>query len=70
MHPHIVYATSRQSHYILSWDVRGDTSTPLQKYDRPGLTNQRLGFDLDLYGKTMVAGDQASGPVKVYSGRS
>lgn len=58
MQPHIVYATSRQSDCILGWDIRGDTSIPLQAFERPGLTNQRLSFDLDVYGTTMVTGDK------------
>ncbi|KAF8518200.1 WD40-repeat-containing domain protein [Gautieria morchelliformis] len=58
MQPHIVYATSRQSNTILGWDIRGDTSIPLKKFERPGLTNQRLSFDLDMYGSALVTGDQ------------
>lgn len=57
MQPHLVYATSRQSNHILLWDIRGDTSGPLHKFERSGLTNQRLNFDLDIYGTTLVTGD-------------
>ncbi|KAF8583854.1 hypothetical protein K439DRAFT_1617196 [Ramaria rubella] len=58
MQPHILYATSRQTNSILSWDIRGHTSTPLQEFERFGLTNQRLSFDVDAYGTTMVTGDK------------
>ncbi|KIJ51341.1 hypothetical protein M422DRAFT_43897 [Sphaerobolus stellatus SS14] len=58
MQPHLVYATSRQSNSILSWDIRGDTSYPLQRFERRGMTNQRLNFDLDVFGTTLVTGDQ------------
>jgi len=57
MQPHLVYATSRQSNHILLWDIRGNTSAPLHKFERSGLTNQRLNFDLDIYGTTLVTGD-------------
>jgi hypothetical protein len=69
MQPHIVYATSRQTNFILGWDIRGDTSAPLQKFERPGLTNQRLSFDLDVYGKTLVTGDQVSIALQLFTSR-
>ena len=62
MQPHMVYAASRQSNSIQGWDLRGDTSTPLHLFPRPGLTNQRLAFDVDVYGTTMATGDKVCEP--------
>lgn len=66
MQPHMLYATSRQTDSILGWDIRGDTSIPLQEFERPGLTNQRLNFDVDLYGTTMVTGDKVREIAKAF----
>lgn len=58
MAPHLVYASSRQSNHILCWDIRGDTTSPTKTYVRSGLTNQRISFDIDLYGGLLVTGDK------------
>jgi len=60
MQPNMVYATSRQSNSILSWDIRGDTTYPLHTFERAGLTNQRINFDIDLYGSCLITGDKVS----------
>jgi len=60
MQPNMVYATSRQTNSILSWDIRGDTSSPLQRFERHGMTNQRINFDLDIYGSSLITGDTVS----------
>ncbi|EIM80740.1 WD40 repeat-like protein [Stereum hirsutum FP-91666 SS1] len=69
--PHILYASFRRHTSIYAWDLRGDTFTPVQVFDRSacasatGLataarksedTNQRLKFDVDIGGKWMSTG--------------
>ncbi|KAF8526025.1 WD40 repeat-like protein [Hysterangium stoloniferum] len=58
MAPHLVYASSRQSNHISCWDIRGDTTSPIKKYVRSGLTNQRISFDIDVCGGLLVTGDK------------
>ncbi|KAG8709916.1 hypothetical protein FRC11_005044 [Ceratobasidium sp. 423] len=55
---HIVYAAFRQTPTIARWDLR-NPSEPDVLYNR-GLvsTNQRLGFDVSLDGRWVIAGDE------------
>ncbi|KDQ12768.1 hypothetical protein BOTBODRAFT_134321 [Botryobasidium botryosum FD-172 SS1] len=64
--PHIVYAASRRSSVIQSWDLRNPDCV-MQEYDRggAGTTNQRLRFDLDFSGKVLGFGNQ-DGEVSLY----
>lgn len=62
MKPHLLYASFRRRDEIYSWDLRGNTVTPLQTFrcdDGSRLeTNQKMYFDIDLGGKLMGVGDQ------------
>jgi telomerase Cajal body protein 1 len=61
---HILYASFRRRDEIYSWDLRGNTVTPLQTFRRDNgsrlETNQKMKFDIDLGGNLMGAGDQVS----------
>ncbi|KAI0250071.1 WD40-repeat-containing domain protein [Lactifluus subvellereus] len=67
--PHLLYASFRRRNEMCSWDLRGNTVTPLQTFrcdDGSRLeTNQRRYFDIDLGGKLMGVGDQ-SGNITVF----
>jgi hypothetical protein len=69
----MLYASFRRHGYIYSWDLRGDVSSPIQRFCRTktynGLedsparkpaveTNQRLRFDIDIGGNWLAMGDQ------------
>jgi telomerase Cajal body protein 1 len=71
--PYMLYASFRRHGYIYSWDLRGDVSSPIQRFRRTktynGLedsparkpaveTNQRLRFDIDIGGNWLAMGDQ------------
>ena len=61
--PSILYASFRRSTRIYSWDLRGDTSTPLQVFQAsdldPGeISNQKLMFDIDYAGRWLGVGNQ------------
>ncbi|THH08940.1 hypothetical protein EW146_g8830 [Bondarzewia mesenterica] len=63
MKPHILYASFRRHDALYSWDLRGDTTVPLQIFNRNAsetraMTNQRLRFDIDLGGNWLSVGDQ------------
>ena len=63
MKPHVLYASFRRHGAIYGWDLRGDTSVPVQIFRPNGAdarpsTNQRIKFDVDLSGKWMSVGDQ------------
>lgn len=63
MKPHVLYASFRRHGAIYGWDLRGDTSIPVQIFRPNGVgarpsTNQRIKFDIDLSGKWMSVGDQ------------
>ncbi|KAH9975579.1 WD40-repeat-containing domain protein [Lactifluus volemus] len=67
--PHLLYASFRRRDGICSWDLRGNTVTPLQTFrcgdgSRPD-TNQKMHFDIDLGGKLMSVGDQ-SGNINLF----
>lgn len=60
--PSILYASFRRSSKIYSWDIRGDTSVPLQIFQVSdpapgGISNQKLMFDIDYAGRWLGAGD-------------
>ena len=61
---HILYASFRRRDEIYSWDLRGNTVTPLQTFRRDNgsrlETNQKMKFDIDLGGNLMGVGDQVS----------
>ncbi|KAN0125744.1 WD40 repeat-like protein [Russula decolorans] len=67
---HILYASFRRRDEIYSWDLRGNTVTPLQTFRRDNgsrlETNQKMKFDIDLGGNLMGAGDQ-NGNVNTFS---
>ncbi|CDH57186.1 telomerase cajal body protein 1-like [Lichtheimia corymbifera JMRC:FSU:9682] len=52
-----LYTASRTSNVISCWDIR-DTANVLYELPRPGKTSQRITFDIDPSGKTLVSGDQ------------
>jgi hypothetical protein len=57
--PHILYGAFRRHINIYAWDLRGDTSTPVQTMctgDVQG-TNQRLRFDVDRSGTKLLMGE-------------
>ncbi|KZV68763.1 hypothetical protein PENSPDRAFT_507463 [Peniophora sp. CONT] len=60
--PNILYSSYRRQSGIYSWDLRGDTSKPLQIFDRddrPKVNpNQKMLFDVDLGGRWLAVGDQ------------
>ncbi|CAD6586728.1 MAG: hypothetical protein CYPHOPRED_003636 [Cyphobasidiales sp. Tagirdzhanova-0007] len=54
--PELLYTASRCSDSILLWDVR-NTKTILMTHYRKGHTNQRIHFDIDVWGKWLTTGD-------------
>ena len=62
MKPHMLYSSYRRESGIYSWDLRGDTSVPVQIFDRDDRprvdTNQKMLFDVDLGGRWLAVGDQ------------
>ena len=67
--PYLLYASFRRHDYIYTWDLRGDVSSPLQRFLRNAKddsvgrveaveTNQRLRFDVDIGGNWLGIGDQ------------
>ncbi|KAI0067581.1 WD40 repeat-like protein [Artomyces pyxidatus] len=60
--PHLLYGSFRRHNALYSWDLRGDTTVPLQIF-RPGAesrieTNQKIKFDIDIGGKWLSVGDE------------
>ena len=61
--PHLLYASQRRSDDILCWDTRNPTDpyAVIRTVKRNARqTNQKLRFDVDPFGKWLVAGDQVS----------
>ena len=67
--PYLIYASFRRHDYIYTWDLRGDVSSPLQRFLRNAKddsvgrveaveSNQRLRFDVDIGGNWLGIGDQ------------
>ncbi|KAF9786359.1 WD40-repeat-containing domain protein [Thelephora terrestris] len=68
--PSILYASFRRNSKIYSWDLRGDTSTPLRVFQAsdfgPGeVSNQKLMFDIDHAGRWLGIGDHR-GDVRLF----
>ncbi|KAF7724622.1 Telomerase Cajal body protein 1 [Apophysomyces ossiformis] len=53
----LLFTASRQANSILCWDIR-NTANVLYEIPRIGKTNQRISFDIDATGTTLVASDQ------------
>lgn len=67
--PYLLYASLRRHDYIYTWDLRGDVSSPIQRFQRAERddslkrkevveTNQRLRFDVDMGGNWLSVGNQ------------
>ncbi|KAI0799743.1 WD40-repeat-containing domain protein [Irpex lacteus] len=67
--PYLLYASFRRHDYIYTWDLRGDVSSPIQRFQRAARddllkrkevveTNQRLRFDVDIGGNWLSVGNQ------------
>ncbi|KAG1813476.1 WD40-repeat-containing domain protein [Suillus variegatus] len=61
--PHILYAAFRRHDAIYAWDLRSDTSVPVQVFKtapgpRKTRTNQKIEFDIDYAGRWLSVGDQ------------
>ncbi|KAI8815319.1 WD40-repeat-containing domain protein [Cladochytrium replicatum] len=52
-----LFAASRKRKEIVCWDIR-NTGEIVYTLERPATTNQRLYFDIDPWGQTLVSGDQ------------
>eukprot|EP00833_Pecoramyces_ruminatium_P004063 jgi/Orpsp1_1/1178095/evm.model.c7180000064015.1 len=52
-----LYSVSRQTDGIICWDIR-NTGKKLCEYIRPGITNQRISFDISKDGKYLISGDK------------
>ncbi|ORY89558.1 WD40-repeat-containing domain protein [Syncephalastrum racemosum] len=53
----LLFTASRSSNVIRCWDIR-ETGNILYTLPRAGNTNQRIHFDIDPSGRTLVTGDQ------------
>ncbi|KAG1727073.1 uncharacterized protein EDB91DRAFT_1164966 [Suillus paluster] len=58
--PHILYAAFRRHDEICAWDLRSDTSIPVQvlRTSPDSWTNQKIEFDIDCTGRWLSVGDQ------------
>ncbi|KAG1723770.1 uncharacterized protein EDB91DRAFT_1240045 [Suillus paluster] len=58
--PHILYAAFRRHDEIYAWDLRSDTSVPVQVFrtSPDSRTNQKIEFDIDCAGRWLSVGDQ------------
>ncbi|KAI0683292.1 WD40-repeat-containing domain protein [Cytidiella melzeri] len=65
--PYLLYASFRRNDHIYTWDLRGDVSKPVQRFQRNNPhhhhhqeveTNQRLRFDVDIGGNWLSVGNQ------------
>lgn len=59
LHEHTLFVASRRSDCIQVFDLR-DASAPVGKLERPATTNQRIWFDVDLWGRWLASGDEVS----------
>ena len=57
--PQLLYTASRCSDAIVVWDTR-NPKEPLRTHDRKGSTNQKIAFDIDIWGKWLVTGDMVN----------
>ncbi|KAL7418614.1 hypothetical protein Q5752_007072 [Cryptotrichosporon argae] len=62
--PHTLYVASRRSSHLQVYDLR-HPHAPMDAFPRAAQTNQRLAFDLDPWGRWLVAGD-TDGRVSVW----
>ncbi len=67
--PYLLYASFRRHDFIYTWDLRGDVSSPIQRFQRSPRddslkrkevvgTNQRFRFDVDIGGNWLSVGNQ------------
>lgn len=61
LNPYVLFSASRQSDYISVYDIRNPAYGPYLRLFRPGMTQQRLGFDVDWAGKYLTTGGTVSG---------
>ncbi|EAL20959.1 hypothetical protein CNBD5600 [Cryptococcus deneoformans B-3501A] len=64
LNPTLLFVASRRSDVIQVYDIR-NPSQPLHSLPRKGRTNQRLWFDIDVWGRWLASGDE-EGLVKVW----
>ncbi|OCF76835.1 hypothetical protein I204_02541 [Kwoniella mangroviensis CBS 8886] len=64
LNPTIMFISSRRSSSIQIYDTR-DLSAPLSSFDRNNSTNQRIGFDVDPWGRWLSSGDE-TGTVRIW----
>ncbi|WWD07776.1 hypothetical protein V865_005880 [Kwoniella europaea PYCC6329] len=64
LNPTIMFISSRRSLSIQIYDAR-DLSAPLSSFERSGSTNQRIGFDVDPWGRWLSSGDE-TGTVRIW----
>ncbi|KAJ9101840.1 hypothetical protein QFC21_003180 [Naganishia friedmannii] len=65
LNPYVLFSASRQSDYISVYDIRNPSYGPYLHLHRPGMTQQRLGFDIDWAGRTLTTG-ATDGTLRVY----
>lgn len=53
-----VWTSARRNNQLLCWDLRMLHEEPVFSVTRPGMTNQRLYFDLDTSGRYVATGDE------------
>lgn len=54
--PELLYTASRCSDAVVVWDIR-NPKHELYVHNRQGQTNQKIAFDIDVWGKWLVTGD-------------
>lgn len=59
LNPNTFFVASRRSEAIQAFDMR-DLSAPVGRLERSALTNQRLTFDVDPWGRWVASGDEVS----------
>ncbi|OWZ78561.1 guanyl nucleotide binding protein [Cryptococcus neoformans Bt85] len=64
LNPTLLFVASRRSDIIQVYDLR-NSSQPLHSLPRKGRTNQRLRFDIDVWGRWLVSGDE-EGLVRIW----
>lgn len=55
----VLFSASRRSNLIKCWDLRY-AATSFHTFHRPGLTNQKISFDIDYSGLNLATGAQVS----------
>ncbi|WVW78569.1 hypothetical protein I302_100525 [Kwoniella bestiolae CBS 10118] len=64
LNPTLMFIASRRSLVIQIYDTR-DLSSPLSCFERGGSSNQRIGFDVDPWGRWLSSGDE-DGTVRIW----